>query len=409
MRHPSTALLLLPGIFLLPLRGSASAQTPRTIENPRPTWKQAEALRLGSAPALVIGTKPGLVYEFDRVVGSARLSDGRIVVADGGSSTLRFFDSTGTFLRSVGGRGAGPGEFQSLQAFSIMPGDTLVAGNVLQDMSYFTGTGQYLERRGLMNPPTQLAKEGMPLMLASVDGSGARAIGAMPRPTPRAAGSRWVDSFPVAIVDARNVEVRRLGTLPSMELTMSGGNPRQAWFAANAVFAGGGGFFYIGFGSEYAIRVYNPQGTLQRIIHRAWTPIRVTKADIDAYVVEWGKRWIKSTGAEADAERKSLRNDPYAATVPAFSQFIADRVGRLWVREAHLADAPGAGALNTTPLAASTWSVFDPEGRWLGEVSMPARFQPRDIGANYVLGTALDADGVQSIVMYRLGVSKNIR
>ena len=393
MRRSSAVLLLLPSLLLVPLRGNADAQAPRIIENPRPTWKPAEVLRLASAPTLVIGTKSGPMYEFDRVAGCARLFDGRIVVADGGSSTLRFFDSTGTYLKSVGGRGAGPGEFQSLQTFFIMPGDTLVAGAVIRELSYFTDAGQYLQRRGLMNPPMQIAKTGMPLTLASLDGSGARAVAVVPRPTQRGAGSRWVDSFPVAIVDARNVEIRQLGTLPSMELAMSGGNPRQVWFGANAVFASAGGLFYVGFGSEYAIRVYTPQGTLQSIIRRAWTPTHVTKADIDAYVVEWGKRWIKVTGEEAAAERTSLRNDPYAATVPAFSQFIADRVGRLWVREAHLADAPGSGALNTTPLIASRWSVFDQGGHWLGDVTMPARFQPRDIGAGYVLGTALDVDG----------------
>ena len=128
----------------------------------------------------------------------------------------------------------------------------------------------------------------------------------------------------------------------------------------------------------------------------------MTKSDIDSYVVEWGKRWIKSTGAAAEAERVDLRNDPYAALVPAYSQLLPDATGRLWVREAHLADAPGAGQLNTTPLVPSIWSVFDPAGRWLGDVTMPARFLPRDIGADYVLGTALDADNVETVVMYRL-------
>jgi hypothetical protein len=50
----------------------------------------------------------------------------------------------------------------------------------------------------------------------------------------------------------------------------------------------------------------------------------------------------------------------------------------------------------------STWSVFGPAGIWLGDVTMPARFLPRDIGADYVLGTAIDADGVETVVSYRL-------
>jgi len=405
-----TPLLCLATLLPALSANKVHAQAAPVIENPRPAWKTGEALHFGSAPVLVVGTELGPMYEFDRVAGAARLHDGRIVVADGGSMSLRFFDSTGTFLKSVGRRGGGPGEFQALRVFFAMPGDTLVAGaDIGGDLSYFTGDGRYLERRGVMNPSIPIANAGMPAMLAPLDGSGTRAVAALSRPKPRGPGSRWVDSFPLAIVDAQNAEVGQLGTLPAMDLAMSDGNPRQVWFGAAAVYASGNGLFYIGYGSEYTIRVYSSHGKLLRIIRRAWTPTRVTKADIEAYVVEWGKRWIKKTGAEAEAERESLRNDPYAPQVPAFAQFLLDRTGRLWVREAHLADAPGAGALNTTPLIASRWSVFDQTGHWLGDVTMPARFQPRDIGANYVLGTAIDEDGVQSIALYRLGTSKVVR
>jgi 6-bladed beta-propeller protein len=404
---------ILPGVLLSLLsatgRYPAQAQTPRVVENTHPAWQPAEALRLASKPTLVIGTQGGAMYEFARVVGAARLHDGRIVVADGGSLSLRFFDSTGTFLKSVGRHGEGPGEFKTLRSFFVMPGDTMIAGDAIGALSYFTGTGEYIQRRGVANPPLSVASAGLAIALAPLDGSGIRAVAALPRPRPRGAGSRWVDSFPVAIVDAGNSDIARIGVHPVGEVATSDGAASQVWFTANAVFAGAGGPFYIGYGSEYVIRVYTVQGQLRQIIRRSWTPVRVTNADIDRYVIEWGKRWIKSTGAEAEAERTSLRKSPFASTIPAFSQFIADRVGRLWVREAHLADAPGSGALNTTPLAASRWSVFDPNGHWLGDVTMPARFQPRDIGADYVLGSALDEDDVPRVVLYRLGTSATLR
>lgn len=398
----SATLLGVMGLALYLPATVVAAQASRVIDNPAPVWKRDEGLRLAPEPVLVIGPQQGEMYEFDRVAGSARLGDGRIVVADGGSTSLRFFDSTGNFLASVGRKGGGPGEFSRLEAFFALPGDTLVAGANIGDLSYFTGTGGYLERRGTMNPPIPMAGSGLAVALAPINGSGTRAVGKIHMPSPRGPGARWVDSFPVAIVDSGNAEIRPLGMLPSMEFAMGSDGPRQPWFGPMAVFASRGGRFYIGFGGAYAIRVYTSRGELEYTIRRAWTPVRVTSADIDAYVVEWGKRWSTMTGGEAAAERRAMRHDPYAATVPAFSQFLPDRAGRLWVREAHLADAPGAGALNTTPLVPSRWSVFDPSGRWLGDVLMPAHFQPHDIGADYVLGAAVDEDGVQSIVMYRL-------
>ena len=135
----------------------------------------------------------------------------------------------------------------------------------------------------------------------------------------------------------------------------------------------------------------------------------VSQRDIDTYVTEWAKRWIRVTGPEAERQRQDLRDDPYAAEVPAFSQLLADRTGRLWVRQAHLADAPRAGNLNTSPLVPSVWSVFDPNGRWLGDISMPAFFQPMDIGQDYVLGVARDEDGIETVVLYRMGSTAQLR
>lgn len=169
------------------------------------------------------------------------------------------------------------------------------------------------------------------------------------------------------------------------------------------VFASDGSTFFTGYGDEYSIRAYSSDGRLNRLIRRSWTAAPVTPADIDQFVEEWGKRWIRTTGAEAESERRDLRDDPYAATVPAFSQLIVDGTGRLWVREAHLADVAVAGQWGMYPLDQSVWNVFDPEGRWLGDVTMPARFHAKDIGADYVLGVARDSLDVQTVVQYGLG------
>lgn len=62
-------------------------------------------------------------------------------------------------------------------------------------------------------------------------------------------------------------------------------------------------------------------------------------------------------------------------------------------------DAPRLAGLPTVP---SKWSVFDAGGRWLGDVAMPPRMIPLEIGADYILGRSLDADDVPHAVMYRL-------
>ena len=48
------------------------------------------------------------------------------------------------------------------------------------------------------------------------------------------------------------------------------------------------------------------------------------------------------------------------------------------------------------------WRVFDRTGRWSGTVTMPARFNPMDIGSDYVLGLWRDEDDVEHVRLYRL-------
>ena len=400
--HAFTRLSIYGIALMCVVAGFAGAQSTPIIENRRPLLTPAQSFTLAPRPTLVIGSESAPEdLQFSRGSGAARLRDGRFVVVDGGSSTLRFFNATGQHIKSVGRRGAGPGEFSQLDAFWLLPGDTLAAGSSAGDISYFTGSGQYLYRRSTRNPPTAFDGPAMVVTLLPLDGGGTRLLGAVAL-APQRNANRSVDSIPVAIADSQNKEVRRWGRLPFLATARDGAESRPPWFGAVAAFAANEKFVFVGFGSDYRIHVFTRQGTPVRTITRAWTPVKVTKADIDTYVVEWGKRWIKSTGAEAQAERDDLRDDPYAATVPAYSQFIADRVGRLWVREPHLADAAGSGQLNSTPLVPSRWSVFDASGRWLCDVTMPGRFMPFDIGSDYVLGKALDEDDVATIALYPL-------
>ena len=367
----------------------------RIIENPAPL---GVVRTLSATPALVIGTGDGEAHQLSRVAGAGRLSDGRIVVADGGSSQLRFFDSTGRHLKSVGRSGAGPGEFQRLEVFARLKGDTLLAGGVTRGHSFFAPDGTFLRvaRTVASGPPGP----GPRVFMSALDDQ-SLLMTAIPMPgTPPAGAEQWAESVNMFIV-SRDGAVRPIGALPYMMFARGENQPRPPWFGAVLAFATNGQEIFTGFPTEYSIRVLSPDGAVKRIIRRRWSPVKVTRADIDSYVEEWSRRWIKETGAEGERRKRELRASPFADVVPAFSEFIVDDGGNLWVREPHLADAPASGALNAMPLVPSTWSVFDTDGRWSGDVTMPRRFKPTQIGASYILGIARDDDGVETVVTYR--------
>lgn len=85
----------------------------RIVESTAGTWKPGEEWSVDVHPSLEVGqfdSEPA--YQFFRVSGVDLLSDGSIVVLDGGSAQLRRYTPEGRHLWSAGARGSGPGEFQ---------------------------------------------------------------------------------------------------------------------------------------------------------------------------------------------------------------------------------------------------------------------------------------------------------
>ena len=400
-----TRIMIAAVLQALTVAASTQAQTARDsagiriVDNPRPLWKPAEVLRLSDAPTLVVGYKASPEYTFGRIRQVTRMSDGRIFVADGASMQLRFFDARGVFLSAAAGKGEAPGQLRDMGLVRVLRGDTIAVGVGLSDGALFTPQGQYMRT---LNTPR--ADGGGPPRAIMMDmlSNATRVMMPLSNPAPRAPGTEWTDSVNFSLVGTDHNVIRDLGRLPYMVFVQENAKSyTYPWLSSIAVTAASAEHFYFGFGDRYAVNVYSPSGQLQSIFRRAWTPIPVTPADWENWVVEWSKLWIKSTGDSARKKMQELRDAPYAFTMPAFSQFIPDRIGRLWVREAHYQDAISAGSLTDPPVVPSKWSVFAAKGVWLGDVTMPKDFQPYDIGADYVLGKQY-VDGVSKVVQYAL-------
>jgi len=68
-----------------------------------------------------------------------------------------------------------------------------------------------------------------------------------------------------------------------------------------------------------------------------------------------------------------------------------DAEGNLWLEEYEVAGLPE-----------DRWSVFDPDGRWLGVVQLPTDFTLNEVGADYLLGIETSELGVQYVRQYPL-------
>lgn len=94
-----------------------------------------EAVRLEALPVLALAEPTleiGVLEGDDELVFAAiesvvRLPDGRVAVSDPGATRISIFDAEGTFVRSWGSQGEGPGEFRSLSRIYPLGADSLMA------------------------------------------------------------------------------------------------------------------------------------------------------------------------------------------------------------------------------------------------------------------------------------------
>jgi len=78
---------------------------------------------------------------------------------------------------------------------------------------------------------------------------------------------------------------------------------------------------------------------------------------------------------------------------PAFSDLLVDVEGNLWVEEYRVP------SVKHRPVH---WSVFDAEGRWLGNVRTPPGLQLRYVGTDRVIGFWQDEDDVKHVRVHAL-------
>ncbi len=370
------------------------------VENRTPVWSEVEAWHIADAPALQMGAAEGDPdHEFFQIRGLARLSDGTIVVANGGTSQLQYYAADGTLRLRAGRKGKGPGEFTMLAGLTRLAGDSLLAIDLGQRRASVYGPdGKHVrdfttgDARTIMSflPAGQL-DDGTYLALAN-NVRDPSAILSRPAGPAR-------DSVLALHIDAAGSVVDTLGLFPGprMKVVMmelmgrSLPMPTTVPFSSTTQLAAAGDRVYLGTSDTYEIGVYTATGTLQRLIRKPQDPRPVTEADADAIKVRVRETLANQSNPIAKQMAEAYANVEIPATMPAFSRLLVDGDRNLWV-----ADYPGPND------SVAVWKVFDHEGRWLGSVTLPSKLIVSDIGTDYVLGRTVDDTEIEHVVVYDL-------
>jgi len=368
----------------------------RIVENTSPQWGAEAAWRFADAPNLDIGVFEGdPEYQLFRVNGAIRLADGRIVVANAGTNELRYFGPDGTFERTTGSEGSGPGEFQQLAILRRTPGDSVVTYDFSnRRVSLFDPDGDFTRSF------TVDATQGFAVFRDRLS-DGTFVVSAMNFGMGRG-GGRFRDTATWLHYGAEGVALDTIHRFLADEMFMrqGGGNfmIMGVPFGLLTVAAARGTHLLVGTGETFEIREYDEAGELVGILRRLEDPIPLTAADIDHYV----QTDINATDEQSRAEaRRTWEDFPFPDTMMPYTAFRMDAEGYLWVEVYKDAAARTAAQYDRASYAAQ-WHVFDPDGQWLGVVEAPAGFRPTDIGSDYVLGTWRDELDVEHVRMYEL-------
>ncbi len=384
-----------PAAMAQTVRDSAGIQI---LSSAAPAWTTGREWRLAPMPQfrteLASGLQGGRVWS--RITGVVLLSDGRILVGNGKTYEIEVFDSTGKRLSAFGRQGQGPGEFQELHNICRMRGDTVLVQNATRGVHFFAPDGRYVRSVPLPDLRASFPVGRMEMQACLADGS---TIFMKSGSSADQSRNQWTDSA-FAYFAARDGSLRSsVGPVPVMTWVTSAGIQWPLPMGPSGRHAFFGGIFYAGFPTDFSVRVYDESGKLSRIFRRSWTPTPVTAADIKTYR-DYQLNQFKSYDDREEKQHTAMLNGlEFPRNHPAFDGMMTDALGNLWVRERRTPYV--APVFNAAP-PISRWTVFDARGRWLGGLQMPARFTPMLIGADFVLGTARDADDLEYLVRYRL-------
>ncbi len=358
---------------------------------------------ISAEPSFVIGHENDPHYEFFHIVGAAALPDGDLVIADGASQELRIFDRKGTFKRTLGGSGEGPGQFNGIHAVATR-GDTILA--VDQPFGRAPRLELFHAVKGYLGGVT-LRPEGESGLVSVVAISTSKSLLVM------RGGWRAGTAPPVGTVvrDTQACGIVDVGEPQSQQVNWLGNFANKSWFSYELapgttsrrvmgsyrlgpalVTSASRGFVWFGDTGSGLVTVYDTSGTVAMqfdvpIVTRAWDEAALRDAQTRALAQVSGDDIVGARSRINTLYSSELR--PPAP--PRFTRMTTGLDGEMWVEcFSEIQNAPHCAV------------VLDRTGREIGRVMIPADFTLQAVDRDRVIGVSTNEEGVERVAVYSL-------
>jgi hypothetical protein len=349
---------------------------------------------------VLIGAETGDSAAFALVGGVRWLSDGRLVVADVASSRLLVFDSAGRFVRALGRRGDGPGEFRSVGSLTARPGDSLVTFDPsMRRLSIWHADsgfvrGIQLEGNGeLESWPADawLWQDSLIVVLQL-------SITPQDSVPPGAGVRKWPMRARLTLRDPRGVPIRASPVFDAMytglyakgDVRLPFSNQPFASIARDRVYYGSGSDFSI----QYLNRDFIPAGELR------WPAQQEALSAGEVDRVRSEARALLATRLPPERVRNALTmefaTEILPATRPAIGRLLVVD-GQLWVERF---EATRLGSRLQKP--GDRWTILSERGEPVARLSLPPDTRLEDVRGGRLALVARDSLDVQTVVVREL-------
>ena len=339
-------------------------------------------------PILVIGDKEEDEHHiFSSIRGAGRLSDGSIAVVDRTSAEIRIFDGAGQHLRSMGGRGRAPDEFENPFLLWITEGDTIWVGDYRPwRYNLFTAEGEFVRGVGL-EPGYQNPSRGGGVLDNGYTVNAIRRQGSSP-------DFEVADTLIVEVHDPTGKldgSLARMYDQPFGILREESNFWLQPLFSSRALVDARGSIIALAHGSKPEVRILDSAFNLKTVIRWLDPPREVTSQDIRAWREDYRNARSSSSWSEMDDDIVS-QDRPAADFFPALSWVIIGRNGRIWIRQ------------YDRPREDRRWLAFDSDGEFVCHMApLPASVE--EFGEDYVILLGESEFGAETVQVHSLSRS----
>jgi len=344
---------------------------------------------VGETPTVVLGasdssSQSSLYF----VTGAALLSDGRIIVTDGGwgRSRVSIFSPEGRYVSTIGETGDGPGEFRGTWGVQAGPNDSIfVWDEAPQRMTVFSRQGRLSRTAHLLIGGVLAGTEGFGSVARLADGTWA-GIGYQPV-VDVAPGEIRRDTIWIGLIDGLFERFRPIVRVPGMMSTKGANAVGQPPFGPAVFTASWGRCLFVSRGDTPDVAVYSSAGRLVTSFRGPGRGRPLTQANVDTLLAYRLRH--ASTARDSTLLRRWLRESGRTDSLPYYHQVLVDEWGDLWLEKYE--PPVGMGTI---------WYVVSQSGAEAGTAHLPTAMAVYSITHKGVLGLTRGSLGEERVDLF---------